>query len=253
MDLEFFDVNMYAGARNRGSYKPVTDSESCRSMMNRKGIRRALVWHIAQFEYSVPEGNNMLSRFITDTDILTGCWTLLPPQTPELPDRKTFFRRMKDERIKALRAFPGEHKYILDRTAFGTFMDEISERKIPLILSLRFFGIGFPEIYSFLKEYPGITCILCDLGVWGQDRYTRPLLEQYPDLYLETSFLSAQDGVTEDLVSIYGPERLVFGSGFPEREPESAMLSLIHADMGRPEKEMIAFRNLERILGRVVL
>lgn len=253
MNLEFFDANLYAGARNRGSYKPVTDPEICREMMNRKGLGRALVWHIAQFEYSVPEGNNMLSRFISDTDTLTGCWTLLPPWTPELPDRATFFRRMKEERIMALRAFPGEHKFVLGRTAFGTFMDEISDRKIPLLLSLRFYGIGFPEIYAFLKEYPGITCILCDLGVWGQDRYTRPLLEQYPNLYLETSFLSAQDGVTEDLAAAYGSERLVFGSGFPEREPESAMLSLLHADMDQPEKEMIAGRNLERIFGGVEL
>ena len=113
--------------------------------------------------------------------------------------------------------------------------------------------ISWQYIYDFLSEFPDITCILCDTGVWGTDRYFRPLLENYKNVYLDSSLLSIGDGVIEDVVLKYGSKRIVFGSGFPKRCPESAMLQLIHADITDDRKKDIACGNLERLMKEVLL
>ena len=106
----------------------------------------------------------------------------------------------------------------------------------------------FPE-----SEFPNLTCILCDIGIWGVDRYSWPLLEKYPNLYLETSLLSLENYGLEATVQRFGSDKLVFGSGFPERYPESAMLQLLHADISEYDKKKIAGLNLENLIAKVKL
>jgi predicted TIM-barrel fold metal-dependent hydrolase len=216
--------------------------------MDELDIEKALVWHISQYEYSPQEGNKLLSSLISGQDRLFGCWTILPPQTGEITQGEAFFKSMKEERIFALRVFPEEHRFFLNRVVFGKFLDEIVHRKIPLLLSLTRRGIDWPEIYDLLAEFPDLVCVLCDTSIWGTDRYFRPLLEKYNNVYIETSFLSLGDGVLEKLVCDYGAKRFLFGSAFPERIPEAAMLQLIHADIADSDKREIASKNLERLL-----
>ena len=250
-DLDFVDVNLFLGRPMKGSCKSVSSGRELTAELDGFGVKKALVWHIAQHDYSAPEGNRLASKEIRDEGRLLGCWTILPPQTEEVI-REDFFEKMKGNRIVALRAFPDPHRYLLNRVTFGTFLDEVSERKIPLLLSL-IRGITWPAIYALMEEFPSLTCVLCDLGVWSMDRYTWPLLEQYPNLYLETSFLSLAAGGLESTVKRFGAGRLLFGSGFPERYPESAMLQLIHSEISDSDKRMIAAENTQNLLSEMEL
>ncbi|MBF0246264.1 MAG: hypothetical protein HQL31_13525, partial [Planctomycetes bacterium] len=92
------------------------------------------------------------------------------------------------------------------------------------------------------------TCILGDIGVWGQDRHIYALLEAYPQVFVETSQLSLAAGGLVKAVRNFGAERFVFGSGFPERYFEAAMLDLQYADLSSADKDLISHGNLERIL-----
>ena len=254
MDLNFFDANLYLGRMNNGqTYLPALTGKELTGMLDDTGIKEALVWHIAQFDYSVPKGNELLSSLIKGNDKLYGCWTILPPQTGELPDTEQFFRQMKEERIFALRAFPNEHNYLLNRVVFGGFLDEVSRRKIPLLLSAEKLGEDYKAVYEIMSEYPDLTCIFSDVGIWGQDRRIRPLIEKYNHFHVETSCLALHDGVMESFVAKYGADRLVHGSGFPEKIPEASMLALMHADLSEDAKRKIAGGNLEKLLNEVML
>lgn len=257
MNLTFFDSNIFMGRSSHGTYCPAVSGNELIEVMDNSGIEKALVWHIAQEEYSPVEGNRLLSSLIQNEERLFGCWTVLPPQTDEMDLGVNFFRKMKEEKIVALRIFPEQgnnlqHRFLLNRVVFGDFMDEITRRKIPLFLSI-IGGNNWQYIYSFLSEFPHITCILCNTGNWGSDRYFRPLLENYNNVYLESSFLSIGDGVIEGIVKKYGSKRIVFGSNFPIYYPESTMLQLIHADITDDQKRDIACGNLERLIGEVIL
>ena len=252
MGLDFFDVNACVGLPQNGSqFEPFADGPALLQHMDGAGINRALVWHIAQFDDSPVVGNRLLAEAIAGCERLTGCWTLLPPQTKEIvtPD---LFGRMKTARIRSLRVCPSAHRYLLNRITFGSFLDEVAHRRIPVFLSLQY-GMDWPGVYRLLEQYPALTCILSDLGSWSQDRYTFPLLENFDRVFIETSMLSIEDGGVEGVVAKYGAERLLFGTGLPARYAESAMLQLTHAEISEVDRQAIACGNLERLLGEVTL
>ncbi|MBU4200409.1 MAG: amidohydrolase [Verrucomicrobia bacterium] len=250
MRLKFIDINLAFGQPVRAGYRPAFTAGDVRRVMKQAGIAKALVWHVAQHDLAPADGNRLLAKAIAGASSLWGCWTILPPQTDEVitPD---FFRRMKRHGIVALRAFPDYHKFLINRVTFGRFLDEVTERRIPLLLSLEKGGITWPAVYQVMADFPKLTCILCDIGIWGVDRFTWPLLETYPNLYLETSLLALDDGGFESMVARFGARRMVFGTNFPERYPEAGMLSLIRADISRSDKQRIAAANWEVVLNQM--
>ena len=248
MNLELCDINLYIGRPTREVYDPACNAGELEKRLDGYGISQALVYHVAEKDASPVTGNALTSQAIAGHERLWGCWTILPPQTREvMKDGEDFFAQMKQQRIAALRAFPGPHNYLLCRTVFGRWLDEVSVRRIPLLLSLEK-GVSWLVAYQLLEQYPQLTCVLCDIGIWGVDRYTWPLLENYPNVYLDTSLVALEDGGMEATVARYGAERLLFGTDFPERYPESSILQLIHAEISDDDKRKIGAGNFKRLI-----
>lgn len=250
--MKLFDVNMALGTPNLRVPNYAATADEAEKFMNSYGIERALVWHTAQLDGGPITGNPMLTQAIKDNDRFTGTWTILPPQTGEF-DTVELFDQMKANRIAALRTFPTEHKYLLRRSVFGHFFDEATEHGIPVLYSVNDLRDRWIELYDFMEDYPLLTCIICDVGVWGVDRFTWPLLEMYPNLYLETSYLSLEAGGLDAAIKKFGASRFVYGSGFPYRYPEAGIMDLIHADTSSYEINQIAWQNMDNIMMRISL
>jgi len=109
---------------------------------------------------------------------------------------------------------------------------------------------GWPIIKNVLSEFPELTVIAAGCGPHGQDRVFRPLLERYPNLYIELSTYMLDGGI-ESLCERYGASRLLFGSGYPKNCSGAALLNIIAAQIENSDKALILSGNLERILERV--
>lgn len=248
--MQLFDANAFIGSPCGGNY-PAASKAELLDTLEKTGTTRALIWHITQLTGAPLYGNALVAEAAAENDNLFGCWAVLPPQTGEVMG-DDFFEKMRAGRIAALRAFPNPQLYLLRRRVFGGFMDEVSRRRIPVLLSLEH-GLDWPDVYAFLEDYPEITCVLCDIGIWGQDRFTWPLLEGFPRVYIETSYLSLEAGGLDATVERYGAGRLVYGSGFPKRYPEAAILDLLHSQLAGHDKDMIASGNLSALIGEALL
>ena len=250
--MRFFDCNVFFGLPVLRPLMPVPSVEVLLAEMDRAKVDKALVWHIAQHDASPQVGNALLAEAIrSHAPRLVGCWTVLPGQTGEFPPPLMLFDQMKAAGVAALRMFPASHRFPLNRLALGALLDEMGARHVPLFLSLRR-GAEWNAIYSLLAEFPDLTCVVCDHGPWGQDRMFRPLLERYPNFYVDTAQYMLDGGI-EALVNSYGPGRLLFGSGFPESYFGGMMLALRHAEISDEAKDAISGGNLERILSEVRL
>lgn len=245
--MHFFDCNAFFGLPMIRPLAPVPTAEVLLAELDRAGIEKALVWHIAQHDASPQVGNRLLAEAIRPHPRLVGCWTVLPNQTGELPPPEELFCEMREARVAALRAFPNSHRFPLNGLSMGDLLEAMVARRVPLFLSLQR-GIGWREIYELLAEFPDLVCVVCDHGCWGEDRYFRPLLARYPNVYVDTAQYLLDGGI-ESLVADYGPGRLLFGSGFPELYFGGMMLALRHAQIPKEAKAQIAAGNLERILG----
>ncbi len=247
--MRFFDCNMYFGLPARPTLAPSPGVDDLLAEMESCGVDQALVWHIAQHDASPLAGNPLLAGAIAPYPNLYGCWSILPNQGREFPPFDQFFAQMQAARVVALRAFPISHHFLLNDVAMGSWLEPMEARRIPFFLSVRL-GADWEIAYSLMKEFPKLVCVICDHGCWGEDRRFRPLLERYPNVYVDTAQYLLDGGI-EALVADYGPSRLLFGSGFPESYLGGMMLAIKHARISEEAKEAIASGNLVRILSEV--
>lgn len=117
--------------------------------------------------------------------------------------------------------------------------------KIPLILD----G-DWNLITELLQEFPRLTVVANPTSSWGQDRSFRPLIEKYPNFYITTTRYELDGGI-KAFCDRYGPERMLFGTGFPELNMGGPVLTLLCADIPDEYKIAIGSGNLTRLLGEV--
>jgi predicted TIM-barrel fold metal-dependent hydrolase len=247
MKLEFFDVNVWFGNLRDDKYRISVSLKQIEKKMDELNIKKVIVYHISQRDVYPEFGNEILIKEIGNKEKFYGIITLLPFQTDEI--KKICFKELKKKKIVGFNFFPKRHNYILNKTTFGDFLFELENKNFPVFLDI--YSCDYNDVYSILNDFPDLTCILCNLGIWNTDRFTWPLLEKYPNVYLESSLLSLQEGGIEETVKKYGSKRIVFGSGFPERYFEASILQITHSEIEKKDKENIAYKNIERIIGNI--
>lgn len=253
--MRFFDCNTGFGT---SMVRHIRFSETARELlreMDYYGISEALVHHSRQRDDSPVVGNEMLLNEINGLDRLHGTLAILPLQTGELGSLEDILTRIRTKNVRAFWAFPAEHKYLMSRTALGPLYDLMVDRGVPLFINVNEScgGIsGWYLIETILSDVPDLTLVVVEHGSWGHDRYFRPLIEKYKNLYLEISRYELDGGI-EDFCGKYGAERLLFGTGFPHWNPGGPILTLAQADITTKQREMIASRNIERVLRRIKL
>ena len=244
--MRFFDCNLFFGSPIKRLLQPVPNIEALLAEMDRAGIAKGLVWHIAQHDSSPQVGNRLLTEAIQLHPRLVGCWTVLPNQAHEFRPPPALFAQMKAARVAALRIFPNTHRFLADANSLRDLLEAMIARRVPLFVSVRR-GMEWHQISALLAEFPQLVCVICDHGCWGMDRMFRPLLEQYPHVYVDIAQYMLDGGI-EALVADYGATRILFGSGFPESYFGGMMMALRHAQIPEEAKDAIASGNLERIL-----
>lgn len=240
--MRFFDCNSSFGVPAISVFRYASTVQDLVDEMVYCGIDRAMVYH-ASMRYGAPqEGNAWVTAETQGHPELVPTWAILPPQTGELPSPDIFLAEAKAQGVGALWAFPLEHRYHLDGLTLGPLLELVQERKIPLLVKDNLLHIG-----QLLADFPRLVLVAMNQGPHSLERYLRPLVETYPNLYVDTSYYIV-DGLIEDFCRRYGAHRLLFGSAYPDNCVGGALLRLAQADIPLEQRQMIAAENLERIL-----
>jgi len=245
VQMKIFDCNCSLGMGYRPPFRFAENAADLIEEMDFCGIDRALVYHAGMRFGSPVVWNHQLCDQIKESTRLEACWTILPPQTGEQPGIEEFLDMMRTHDVKSLWAFPDEHRYRLDDRTFGSLLEEMTRRRIPLFLKQNILATS-----DLLESFPDLTIVAVNQGPHSLERYLRPLLDEYQKLYLDTSYYIV-DGLIEEFCFRYGSGRLLFGSGFPDNCSGSALLRLVQADINAEDKNRIAFKNLEEIISEV--
>jgi hypothetical protein len=253
-EIFFFDCNISYGVATKPPLKQSITPGELLAEMDHCGIDEALVTCAMQ-RYSPSVGNAVLVEQIENQPRLHPVWALLPHQTGEIPEPVQLIDQMKANGVRALWAWPMEHHYLLDSVTFGSLFEEIIPRQIPLFFNLAHMGDthpGWERVAALLKDFPDLTLIATDQSVWGEDHYIRPLVERYPNFYVETSHYELANGL-KDFYKKYGADHWLFGTSYPKRYMGGAVMQLINTDIPRAARQSIAGRNLKNLLEAVKL
>ncbi|MGD9497254.1 MAG: amidohydrolase family protein [Armatimonadota bacterium] len=253
--MELFDCNCWYGVPKTPIVAPAETVDVLVREMQRAGIGRALVRNAAIWEESPEVGNALTSADCACDERLQAAWGILPPHTGELGEVGEFLTAMRAAGVRALWAYPAKHRYLLNATTMGGLVEEMQDRGIPLFLHRREMPGSF-EVYELadrlLADFPRLHLIITAHGSWGEDRLFRPLMARYPGFAVDTSRYELDGGI-EDVCRAHGPERLLFGTNFPETPMGGPMLTLLHAEISDEDRALIAGGNLRRILEEVRL
>ena len=252
-ELKFFDASAYIGRPmialpNGPAGSSVTAGELL-AEMDRAGIEKALVWHVAQRDHGAPAGNRLLAEAIAPCDRLVGCWAIYPPQTGELGDLDQFFAAAGKARVRAFRVFPTSSRFLLRTESLGDILDRMVKARVPLFVSAPKHA-SWEAVYDLLKEMPELRVVLSEQSNWGSDRLFRPLVDRYPNVYVELSGYFVAGGL-DAFVRDYSAKRLLFGTNFPESYLGANMLAVAHLDVSQADRQAIAGGNLKKLLDEV--
>jgi len=248
MMLEFFDCNAAYGVWSVPPFRPANRVNDLLEEMAWCGISRALVRHAALDNETPQVGNRVVIEETAPHPNLYASWALLPPHTGELGTVEGLLAAMRETGVRALWAFPGKHRYVLDAVGCGALLEQLCARRVPLFMQAGDLGAqGWGNAYTLLRDFPALRLVVVGHGSWGDDRLFRPLVETYEGFHLDTSRYELDGGLAE-FCAKYGPRRLLFGSAFPNTSPGGPMLTLAHADIRDEDKQLIAAGNLDRLL-----
>jgi len=246
--MKFFDCNVCFGPATIPAPKQTDTAEALLEEMDFCEIDEALVFHAAMRDDFAGTGNRLAAKAVQDHRRLHATWAILPPQTAELSHTiEKFFDNMKKNGVWALRAFPQQHRYLLNDTTFHELFDRMEMSRVPLIVP----G-DWAVVEALLRERPKLTVLAIQPSNHGQDRYFRPLVEKFPNFHVDTGKYQCDGGI-EAFCAKYGPERILYGSGFPDMPMGAGMLHVLHADIPDPDKELVAAGNLTRLMKEVRL
>lgn len=247
--LRFFDCYCMIGRESaHPSPRAAASGAELAARLAGYGIGEALVHHVLMREEGSPVSlNPETMKLVGGEPNLRPAWGLLPPQTGELGTVADLLAAIRQAGVRALWAYPRQGRYIMNGITFGELFGAMSERRIPL-----FVEADWEMLHRLLPEFPGLTVVAVGHGCWGDDRYFRPLIERCPRFHVDTSRYELDGGIA-DFCRRYGPERLLFGTGFPRFQAGGSILTLLHAEIPEAAKEAIAGDNLRRLLAEVDL
>ena len=208
-----------------------------------------LLAEIVARERSFEKGNARLDALKDHTRLHRSC-NLMPHTSREGFTDAELFEYIQSEDIRAVRAFPATHCYLLDPISCGDLLALLAAYRVPLLVALPEIQGQWQGVYNLMRNFPHLTLVLTETGCWGQDRYFRPLMRGFPRFFLSTNRFETA-GQLKSLVNDLGYERLVFGSGLPFNNPGGYLMMLARADIPDEAKQAIAFDNLAYMLGEV--
>ncbi len=218
--------------------------------MDFNGIDEALVYNSAMLDIAPNYGNNLLlSNKENFTDRLHATLTVLPSKYEKDFELEKLIKTMKENKVVGLRAYPKDCRFMLDAITCDDLLDYMISANLPLYLSPK---DGWEMIFNVLKEFPKLTVIITNYGLWGSDRYVYPLVDNYSNVYVDTSDFQEIIGI-QAFVERFGSERMLFGTNFPMCNMGGPIATLIGSKISNSDKENIAHKNIERLMNSIKL
>jgi predicted TIM-barrel fold metal-dependent hydrolase len=244
VQLSFFDCNCMIGKRADRREGEPWSLEQLLADMNTCGISGALVTHALSRDYDPAAGNQEISRLVTHTPILHGCWAILPPSSGEIPAPDAFLSEMLANRIDAAIAYPHAHNYSLSAWSVGPLLSALELHRMPLLIPVG--QVTWEEIEQLCREHVNLPVIITGLN-YRQLRFLLPLWENYRNLFVDLSWFSIHDGLAY-LAERGLLQQILFGTNYPLYEPGAAVTMVTYANLKDNDRRRVAGETLREII-----
>ncbi len=250
--MHLLDMNVMLGPTQDDAEPSFQSADALLEEMDRLDIAEALVYS-SHARYGHPrEGNwRLFEQLEGHRDRLHPCWLLLPPGTAELPAPAQMVRQMRENGVRAARLLPGQHLFQVSRRILGPLLEALDAEAMPLILDLERHHWSdmspWDAIFDLCEAYPRLPVILLREG-GDAPRVMYHLWDEFPNLYLETSYMQSANCL-EEVCERFGSGRVLFGGGMPMYDAGGAIATVRGSRLTGQQRAGIAGNNARRLLG----
>lgn len=244
--LYFYDSNCSVGRRDAPPQSSMRTVEELKKSMEECNITRVLAYDVAGLEFHPAVGNQEICALARREQGIYPMWLAMPNHTGEFMDPEELLNKMKENGVRAVKLFPkyNANTFSLSEWCSGELLSALERAGYPVFIDLD--QTDWDTVHSVCKRHPGLNVVVTDV-YYRNARYFYPLLKRLDNLYIETSRLKFYLSI-EDICRRIGAEKLVFGTGMGIFDPGPAVAMILYADISDSEKELIASKNLERLL-----
>src|SRR3989339_1700778 len=129
--LPWLDAHVWIGVRPQGSLRPVETWDQTRRLLERYGIRRAIVAHAAARDCDPAAGNRLLLQAIADQPSFWGAAVLAPDAATPL-DFRGQVQALIAGKVRLVRIFPRSHNWPLSEWCAGPWLGVLEELHMPV-------------------------------------------------------------------------------------------------------------------------
>lgn len=161
-------------------------------------------------------------------------------------------KRIKTLGLKGIKIHPDSQLFNLDCDSMMEMYAIIERENLPVLFHTGDYRYDYSHprrLRRVMEEFPKLTCIAAHFGGWSVfDLAVEYLLDTgcYLDISSSMSFLGQKR--SRELIELYGPERMLFGSDFPMWTPESELGKFNALGFDEKSRELILHANAEKIL-----
>ncbi len=240
----FFDINAKIGKTHKRDEMTPYQVETLLDDMDYYRVHGALVDNQEGCDYSYVAGNDALLQRVRKNDRLFAVAAVAPSYRFELPEGDAYLQSLVDAGVRAFTTKPGYFVHSLSPSTMDHLCAFMADKGLPLLLDAPQIEMG--ELEELLRAFPQLNVVLLT-AKWAMNRRVYPLLEHYGNLYTD---LSANQSI--DLPMIFkrhfGVERLLYGSGYPQRMMGALKTMIAYSSVCEREKDMVAHGNALRLL-----
>lgn len=247
--LKFFDSNFCVGRRRVPNAGAPNELSEFVEIMDRCGIEKAIVNHVAAMESDLMTGNLLLEDEVGNNPRFEKRWIIAPEFLDIYPSAKKFEEYFKKYNIKTVRVVPASFKHSMDPNVFGELAEMLTAHNIPLFIDR--YECSWEGFDAMFKNFPELKIIITQTGYRDPIRYWY-FLKNYANAYIETSNFVTHNGLAH-FVNEFGSDRIIFGTDMPVSSAAAGVSLVRYADLADEDKERIAHGNIERILSEVTL
>ena len=245
MTAELFDAQTGFGGLGKARREHVPLSDLLEEM-ERLDLAGALARIVPdELERDWPEANRVLYEACAAHKGLVPCPVLVPNTGYDYPPEEEQVADAIARGAGAAWLRPGKDSWVIRDWACGRLFRALEERRLPAFLLHR--DLELEQIGDLAEAYDELPFIIARVD-FRHYRTLLPLLETFGNVYFATGGAFGLHLGVEHLVEKLGPDRILFGTGFPESEAGMAVTQLAYAEIPEDVRAAIGSGNFERLM-----
>ncbi len=218
------------------------------------GITHFIVHSVATTAHSVPTINTFIAEQCAQHPEFIGFGTM----HPDFEDMEAEVERALALGLHGFKLHPDTQQVNMDDPRLMSFYEIIAGR-VPLTVHTGDYRYDYSSprrLARIMKTFPDLVVDAAHLSGWatydiGYDIMVEEGLAHNERLFMDASSSFSWIGRRHmrELIRMWGPERVMYGSDYPMWDPTHELNEMLHCELTDDELEMVLWKNAERFSG----